>query len=123
MNKRILYVVVIILVLLAVAYNLQNYLTEDNLPYSLQKLYLFHGIAVLIVYLGIELIYDKMPNQIGAAYLTMMFLKIGIFMLLFKSTIFTEQDLAIQHRLGLLIPFFLFLIVEAVCIAKLLKSK
>ncbi len=98
MNKRILYVVVIILVLLAVAYNLQNYLTEDNLPYSLQKLYLFHGIAVLIVYLGIELIYDKMPNQIGAAYLTMMFLKIGIFILLFKSTIFTEQDLAIQHR-------------------------
>ena len=123
MNKRILYVVVIILVLLAVAYNLQNYLTEDNLPYSLQKLYLFHGIAVLIVYLGIELIYDKMPNQIGAAYLTMMFLKIGIFILLFKSTIFTEQDLAMQHRLGLLIPFFLFLIVETVCIAKLLKSK
>lgn len=123
MNKRILYVVVIILVLLAIAYNLQNYLTEDNLPYSLQKLYLFHGIAVLIVYLGIELIYDKMPNQIGAAYLTMMFLKIGIFILLFKSTIFTEQDLAMQHRLGLLIPFFLFLIVETVCIAKLLKSK
>ena len=123
MNKRILYVVVIILVLLAVAYNLQNYLTEDNLPYSLQKLYLFHGIAVLIVYLGIELIYDKMPNQIGAAYLTMMFLKIGIFILLFKSTIFSEQDLAMQHRLGLLIPFFLFLIVETVCIAKLLKSK
>ena len=123
MNKRILYVVVIILVLLAIAYNLQNYLTEDNLPYSLQKLYLFHGIAVLIVYLGIELIYDKMPNQIGAAYLTMMFLKIGIFILLFKSTIFSEQDLAMQHRLGLLIPFFLFLIVETVCIAKLLKSK
>ena len=51
MNKRILYVVVIILVLLAVAYNLQNYLTQDVLPYSLQKLYLFHGIAVLIVYM------------------------------------------------------------------------
>ncbi|PKG52080.1 DUF6168 family protein [Olleya sp. 1-3] len=123
MNKRILYVVASILVILVVAYNLQSYLTDDNVPYSLQKLYIFHGIAVLIVYLGIEIIHDKMPNQIGTAYLTLMFLKIGTFILLFKSTIFSIKDLTLTDRLGLVIPFFLFLIAETACIAKLLKSK
>ena len=117
MNKRILYVVASILVILVVAYNLQSYLTDDNVPYSLQKLYIFHGIAVLIVYLGIEIIHDK------TAYLTLMFLKIGTFILLFKSTIFSIKDLTLTDRLGLVIPFFLFLIVETACIAKLLKRK
>ncbi|QCE43499.1 hypothetical protein E9099_06700 [Psychroserpens sp. NJDZ02] len=102
---------------------MQNYVTQDNLPYSLQKLYLFHGIAVLIVYLSIELVNSKLPNQLGFAYLTLMFVKIGVFILLFQSSIFSETNLSLPDRLGLVIPFFLFLIIETACIAKLLKEK
>ncbi|WP_205961027.1 DUF6168 family protein [Psychroserpens sp. NJDZ02] len=123
MNKRIVYVVSFILVVLVAAYSIQNYVTQDNLPYSLQKLYLFHGIAVLIVYLSIELVNSKLPNQLGFAYLTLMFVKIGVFILLFQSSIFSETNLSLPDRLGLVIPFFLFLIIETACIAKLLKEK
>lgn len=122
MNKRIICVVILILVLLIGAYSLQNYLTPETLPYSLENLYLFHGIAVLIVYLSVELINKQMPNQLGYAYLTLIFFKMGLFILIFKSTIFSDIDLTLAERLGLLVPFFLFLIVETVCIAKLLKS-
>lgn len=115
--------VTFILVVLVVAYSIQNYLTQGDLPYSLQKLYLFHGIAVLIVYLSIEFIYKKLPNQLGYAYLTLMFVKIGVFILLFKSAIFSNAELTLQDRLGLVIPFFLFLIIETASIARLLKSK
>ncbi|AUC77745.1 hypothetical protein CW732_03400 [Olleya sp. Bg11-27] len=93
------------------------------MPYSLQKLYLFHGVAVLIVYLSIELVNSKLPNQLGFAYLTLMFVKIGVFILLFQSSIFSETNLSLPDRLGLVIPFFLFLIIETACIAKLLKEK
>jgi hypothetical protein len=112
-----------ILVVLVVAYNIQNYVTQGELPYSLQKLYLFHGVAVLIVYLSIELVNSKLPNQLGFAYLTLMFVKIGDFILLFQSSIFSDIDLSLLDRLGLLIPFFLFLVIETACIAKLLKEK
>ncbi|MBL7558548.1 hypothetical protein JAO71_01935 [Olleya sp. YSTF-M6] len=124
MNKRIVFVISLMLVVLAISFGIHKYVTNDQvLPYSLNKLYLFHGIAALIVYSSIEGIYSVMPNQLGYAYLTMMLIKIGMFILIFKATVFSATNLTLEHRLGLVIPFFLFLIIETACIAKLLKSE
>ena len=123
MIKRILIVTAILLVLFLIAFNLQNYLTTETLSFSLFSVYLFHLIAAVIVYTTVEFVAEKLPNQAGYAYLTLMFFKIGAFVLIFQSSIFANDNLTQMERIGLVIPLFLFLITEAIAVSKLLNSK
>lgn len=123
MIKRILIVAAILLALFLTAYNLQNHLITETLSFSLLSVYLFHLIAAVIVYVTVELVAEKLPNQAGYAYLTLMFFKIGAFVLIFQSSVFANDNLTQMERIGLVIPLFLFLITEAISVSKLLNSK
>jgi len=123
MSKRILVVTSIFFGLFLIAYNLHNYLIDAVLSFSLFKVYLFHLIAAIIVYIGIEIVSDKLPNQAGYAYLTFIFIKIGVFVLIFQSSVFANDDLTQIERVGLVVPLFLFLITEAVSVSRLLNNQ
>ncbi|KAB1159011.1 hypothetical protein F7018_07690 [Tenacibaculum aiptasiae] len=94
-----------------------------QLSFSLFAVYLFHVIAAIIVYFIVEFIADKMPNQAGYAYLASIFLKIGFFVLIFQASVFANEQLTKPERFSLVIPLFLFLILEAIAVSKLLNSK
>jgi len=126
MIKRILtYLSIVILVFIVVFFIHQNVLGSKQLvlSYSLLNVYLFNAIASLVIYGCIELVAEKLPSQAGYAFLTCVFLKIGLFIVLFQSTVFSEVKLELFQRLSLMIPFFLFIIIEAAGVAKLLNSK
>ena len=126
MIKRILFFLAAILVVFAVSYLSHNYTItakEIQLSISLLGVYLFHVIAATIVYLIVEFVADKMPNQAGYAYLASIFLKIGFFVLVFKASVFSNEQLTKPERFSLVIPLFLFLIIEAIAVSKLLNSK
>lgn len=126
MIKRILtYLSIITLVFIGVFFTHQYMLETKQLilSYSLLKVYLFNAIASIIIYGCIELVAEKLPSQAGYAFLTCVFLKIGIFIVLFQATVFSEVKLELYQRLSLIIPFFLFIIIEAIGVAKLLNSK
>ena len=96
---------------------------QTQLRYNLLNVYLFYAIAAMIVYGAVALVAKKMPTQAGYAFLATVFLKIGFFVLLFNDTLFSEVKLTIAERGSLIIPFFLFLTIEAIQITKLLNSK
>ncbi len=126
MIKRILFFLAAILVVFAVSYLSHNYTItakEIQLSFSLLGVYLFHVIAATIVYLIVEFVADKMPNQAGYAYLASIFLKIGFFVLVFQASVFSNEQLTKPERFSLVIPLFLFLIIEAIAVSKLLNSK
>lgn len=123
MYKRIIRFVLVIAALFAISYNLHNHFITEVLSFSLFQVYLFHAIAAILIYTIIEFVAKELANQAGFAYLTGMFLKIGIFILVFKEAVFDKEDLLMVERLALVISFFLFLIVEVVAVAKLLNSK
>ncbi|APG65966.1 hypothetical protein LPB136_11595 [Tenacibaculum todarodis] len=97
-------------------------LFNSQLSYSLLKVYLFHLIASAIVFTLVVLVFFKIPNQAGYAYLASVFLKLGFFVLIFKASVFTEVDLTKVERVSLVIPLFIFLISEAIGVSKLLNS-
>ncbi|GAA4233868.1 hypothetical protein GCM10022291_11980 [Postechiella marina] len=123
MIKRILIVSIILFLLFVIGSNLQNYLTTVALSFSLFSIYLFHLVAAILVYVSVEIVAEKLPNQAGYAYLTLMFFKIGAFVLIFQSSVFANENLTQMERIGLVIPLFLFLIAEAIAVSKLLNSK
>jgi len=126
MIKRILTYLSIILLAFVVVFFTHQYVLDSKqlvLSYALLSVYLFNVIASIIIYACIELVAEKLPSQAGYAFLACVFLKIGFFVMLFQATIFSEVKLPLYSRLSLIIPFFLFIIIEAVGVAKLLNSK
>ncbi|KAA5827396.1 hypothetical protein FPF71_00695 [Algibacter amylolyticus] len=123
MIKRIVIVAALFLLLFGVSYGIHSAIISSNLSYSLLNVYLFFAISAVLVYATVEGVFSKLPNQAGYAYLMMMCLKIGAFVLIFQKSIFSEVVLSRVERVNLVVPLFLFLIAEAVVVGKLLNDK
>lgn len=123
MIKRILFMLAIIVVLFAISYSIHSSLIEVDLSFSLFYVYLFHAIAVAIIYVSVELVAEHLPTQAGNAYLVLMCFKLGLFLLIFQTAVFENDALSMPERIALVIPLFVFLLMEAVAVGKLLNSK
>ncbi|WP_417557061.1 DUF6168 family protein [Mesoflavibacter zeaxanthinifaciens] len=123
MLKRIIISVAIIIAAFFISYGLNKSLVDIQLRYSLFSVYLFHALSAIIVYLIIEFLFTKLPNQVGYAYLMLMCFKIGAFVLIFQKSVFAVDLVALQERISLVVPLFIFLIIEALLVGKLLTNK
>ena len=126
MTKRIVLFTSTIIILFLISFFLNDYILHKNdyqISYSLLSVYLFHSISAVVIYFLIELIAENIPDQAGYGYLALISIKLGIFVLVFKEDVFVNDHLSQFERFSLLIPLFVFLIAEAISIAKLLNSK
>ncbi|SNR13990.1 DUF6168 family protein [Tenacibaculum jejuense] len=124
MIKRILLFTAVLVFLFILSYFTNTYLVKEmTISFSLLNVYVFHVLAALVVYAIVEFIADILPNQAGYAYLASIFIKIGLFVLIFNASVFSKENLSRPERVSLVVPLFLFLITEAVAISKLLNNK
>lgn len=95
------------------------------LPFSLQKVYLFHTGFSLLVCMNLLLFsnVNKIIDQLGFIYLGTILLKLVLFSLLFYSSTIINDSLAFSARISLLIPLIIFLLTEAFFVSKILKRK
>ncbi len=94
--------------------------TPTQLP--LLQVYLFHVLFSILIYVICELVYLALPAQVGYAFLASVFLKMGFFVLIFKNSLFGEVELVMFERVSLIVPLFLFLMLEAIALARLLNA-
>mgnify|MGYP006091525839 CR=1 FL=1 len=94
------------------------------LPFSLRKIYLFHLGFSLLICVNFKLFstVDKVFEQLGFIYLGTLILKIVIFCAIFYNPIFTEENLTQTARLSLFFPLIIFLLTEAIFVAKVLNK-
>ena len=126
MIKRIVSYLLIVVAVFVVVFFTHQYILDSKqlvLSYSLLNVYLFNAITSIIIYGCIELVSEKLPSQAGYAFLACVFLKIGLFVVLFQATVFSEVKLELFQRLSLMLPFFLYIIIETIGVGKLLNSK
>jgi hypothetical protein len=105
----------------------ENYLLEREiiLPFSLQKVYLFHLCFSLLICINFQLLssVDKIFSQLGFIYLGTLFFKIVLFCAFFYQSIFSVESLSLIESMALLIPMFIFLLTEAFFVARILIKK
>lgn len=123
MIKRLLIFTLCIALLFVLSLSIHSYFVPETMAYKLWQVYLFHFIATTIVYVSMEAMSTFLPTQAGYAYLFLMLIKIGIFVLIFKNSVFEKEALSVAERFGLVVPLFLFLLAEAIGVAKLLNNK
>ena len=95
---------------------------DNKLPYSLLGIYLFFAIAAVIIISGVEYLFKIMPASAGYGFLVGIFLKMGVFMVVFLGGNLADLKLSLVHKLSILIPLFFFMSVEALSVVKRLKQ-
>ena len=126
MIKRLFFFTIAIVVLATSVLFIQKWYISsqgESLSFSLNAIYYFHFAAYLIIVVAVELLSKKLPNQVGFFYLASVFIKIGFFVLIFNNTIFGETPLNMLERITIIIPFFMFLIFEAIYSGKLMNAQ
>ncbi|AOW17758.1 hypothetical protein LPB03_09955 [Polaribacter vadi] len=114
--------------LFLLSFFLHQYYLDVNefvLPFSLQKVYLFHAGFSLLICVNFRLLanVDKVFPQLGFIYLGCLFFKIILFCVVFYESLFNDTILTKIAKISLILPMFIFLLTEAVFIAKILNKK
>jgi hypothetical protein len=121
--KRVLVfngVIVAVAVFMAV---LQSVFFNWNLPFSEVSLYVFFGISSIIIISLIEVLYPMMPNNVGYVFLVGMFVKMGVFMIVFYSKMLEIKNIHFSDKIFILVPLFVFLFLETLVVINLLMQK
>jgi hypothetical protein len=128
MIKTIFLYSFIFFTLFFVSFSLHNNFLEENqvlLSFSLKKVYLFHLGFSMLICINFKLLssVNKIADQLGFIYLGTLLLKIVLFSIIFYQSIFTEEELSKISRISLLIPALIFLLTEAIFVAKILNKR
>ena len=127
MIRSIIAYAAIFFCIFIISFSLHEYLIEERqiiLPFSLKKVYLFHlGFSLIICtnFVAISRV-EKIFDQLGYIYLGTILLKLIIFIATFYKSIITGETLPFITRISLLIPMIIFLFIEAIIVAKILKK-
>ncbi len=122
MIRRIFVFALCAALLFAIAFFVHNHFVDIQ-SFKLWQVYVFHAVASFVIYASVEFMSDFRPSQAGYVYLTFTFVKLGLFVLVFKNEVFENDVLTMVDRVALVVPLFLFLTLEAVGVSKLLNSK
>jgi len=128
MIKTIFLYSFIFFTLFFVSFSFHNHFLEENqvlLPFSLKKVYLFHLGFSMLICINFKLLssVNKIADQLGFIYLGTFLLKLVLFSIIFYQSIFTEEELSKISRISLLIPALIFLLTEAIFVAKILNKR
>ncbi|ADR22544.1 hypothetical protein MATR_36100 [Marivirga tractuosa] len=124
-KRLVIFTIAIMVIATSVLFCQKWYISSqaESLSYSLNAIYIFHFIAYLIIVVAVELLSKKLPNQVGFFYLASVFIKIGFFVLIFKDAIFAEIAMNFLERISIIIPFFMFLVFEAIYSGRLMNAQ
>jgi len=93
-----------------------------QLSIPLASIYVFFTVSSMVIITGIELIYKYIPSTVGYAFLVAIFLKMGVFIILFFAQGMSKSSLSMLDRFSILVPLFIFMAIEIVPVIKSLKN-
>lgn len=91
--------------------------------YSLVSIYLFHVISALAVAGIIQLVYSNFKDQAGLAFMATSLIKMLAAILFLLPGFISDDKPNFSNILNFFVPYFLFLIFEAIQVIKLINPK
>lgn len=127
MIKSILRYIISCAILFLIVHFSQEFIlnqVDASIRFSLWDTNLFFAITTLLICVHFELfsLIKGLETQLGFIYMPTLFIKAGLFYLVFKSSIFSLEDLSFEERLNLLIPMFVFLALEVFFVVKIIRK-
>lgn len=124
MIKRIAALVLVCIALFAGLYFTLTQMLPyfDNLSHlNLLLLSGYFGIASIVICLLVELAMPYIPNKTGVLFLALVFVKLGVFVMIFNENVFPEEGLVKFDKIAIFSNLFISLLIQGIFVAKLLK--
>lgn len=110
-----------------VIYVFQNFLFKDPeaIRYNLLNVDIFFASISFVICALLRWLskVDELKTQLGFLYLSTLFIKAFLFFAFFRTSISELEHFTLLERINLMIPLFIFLILEVVLIARILSKK
>lgn len=128
MSKDIFKYVLVFTFLFLIGFYTHQFLAqllELKFTFSIEKVYFFHAFfsALICVNLRVFSNFENLFPQLGFIYLSTLVLKLVLFVVFFYDPLFVANSFSIAEKGALFIPLFIFLLVEAVFVLKILNQK
>lgn len=123
--KRIIAVSVIIIAVLFLGEFLHLYLVDKfewKVDLQIASLYYFFGFGALFTYLLLEVGKSFVPDKIIIIFMVSLMIKLGMFIVLFFGGELEIDTLNMSTRISIVIPLFLFVIIECVLALLVLRE-
>ncbi|WP_371863328.1 DUF6168 family protein [Patiriisocius marinistellae] len=127
MLKRFFYYTLICVTAFFLFHEIHSFLISYNEiqhPFEIRRIYLFQALFTLFLCVLFEIIALKIPkmhDQLGFLYLGSMVFKITVFCVVFNELLFSSLVLSKADSLSMLIPIFIFLLIEVSIIVKIIN--
>ena len=127
MNKSYSYYVLFFGMTLAVLYLLQLWVIDMKgfpIRYSILNINTFFAATSLAICVSFQFLkrYEKISVQLAYIYLPTLFIKGGLFFLIFRKSVFTLNNFTTPERLLIIISLVVFLILEVYLISRILNN-
>jgi len=103
----------------------QLFFNSENINFNIviKESYIFHLLFSLFICVSFQLatLHKKIFSQLGFVYLGTLILKIGLYAITFKTTLFNSSILNLFDKISLLIPVFIYLFLEVYFVSKILN--
>jgi hypothetical protein len=128
MSKDIFRYVLVFTSLFLIGFYTHQFLVQSlelKLSFSIEKVYFFHAFfsALICVNLRVFSNFERLFPQLGFIYLSTLVLKLVLFVVFFYDPLFVVDSFSIAEKGALFIPLFIFLLIEAVFVLKILSQK
>lgn len=110
-------------ILIIVVHWVIDYVFSIVTYYSLVSIYLFHVISALAVAGIIQLVYSNFKDQAGLAFMATSLVKMLAAILFLLPGFISNDKPNFSNILNFFVPYFLFLIFEAIQVIKLINPK
>ncbi|CAM3414348.1 DUF6168 family protein [Zobellia roscoffensis] len=128
MIKQIVQYLVVFILVGATSFFLHQFLlADDNIAFNdlLQNAYIFHFIFSLSVIIAFQLLSksEKVFTQLGFIYMGLLVFKIVVYTAMCYPQLVGDQYLPRFYRASLLIPVFVFLVLEVFFVSKIIQRR
>lgn len=101
-----------------------NWLGSSRLSpqYDLNSIYIFLFVFFILTIGTLEVIFRRASAQVGFGFLVTFFVKLAAFAILFYPVLFRRDVLTFPGKLSILLPLMLFILLESIYCAYLLRQ-
>lgn len=123
MTKTIVVYTILFLGMFVICLPTHQYVIDHlslKLRYDLKNIHVFFALSsyiICVVFLGFTY-FEKTKEQLGFLFLFTLFLKFILFTIFFYKTVIKLENMTPSESLHVLIPLFVFLLLEVVLISK-----
>lgn len=120
-NRIIQFMTIVVIMFIAGGFLHEQFVPKD-IEISVWGVYTFFAVSALLVYGAVEATLILVPSNTGYAFLMGLFIKMGAFLLIYSSVLMAEEPSSKSAKLLMLIPFFVFLGIEALGVMKVMRK-